>query len=653
MEESDTILLSSLSVPLSKFSPSTSQPSSLSDVVSTEGLLYTLCSVVLLAVSGECEIDGKASGRKSKAAAKGGGGLSDPSSSKQCVLPANPTDRHLSATKLTSSLQGLGFPSPLTYGDILYPNQSQTRIILRFLSDLICRNSAESEFDDLRLQQPSHSSSPESTRLADLMKSADLIFNSITSSKISLDPIPYHGPSASFRSYPWDPSESLLPKVVPNCAVKLSNSGETLNPTIIESNAKSLVSSRRLNEIGRRKMAAGELSVPSLESVVSSALSSRPSSSSSSSKLMDMLSAVISQSPSKGSRSTAFTNMVKYGKESDSASGRSKKSKESAVDEGISREEKEIAQLKSLQDACASLRNQLKDAVSERDRIAKLRETAESASRGYQSGKVERDKQAKSLASKLKLKKTFLNLMSDPDSSKALLSEKKSSAAAKSSALRSQYLSAKSGLQSQIDQLLKQADVRKSALSAMLSDIASLNASVSSMGKQVQSKSESCVALTSSLSSLKGEGRSYYTKRIMEILSSIKKQEDQIISIVSDIRELQHSLNSSSQTLTRTEAYAEEILYTQASSSSDASSSKTAYEMFCQVRTLFDSLISTYESSGKTTSRIYDIQTKTESLKERIDVDSLARIKEDLDNIKKINDDIARKLKRTINEKRK
>ncbi|RLN48888.1 hypothetical protein BBJ28_00019813, partial [Nothophytophthora sp. Chile5] len=85
--------------------------------------------------------------------------------------------------------------------------------------------------------------------------------------------------------------------------------------------------------------------------------------------------------------------------------------------------------------------------------------------------------------------------------------------------------------------------------------------------------------------------RSMYTNRIMDIIKQVHKQKQEITKVLEDIKALQKQLNSASEKLKRTEAVAEDKLYSAASSrkSSSTSGGKAdayveCYRKFAQVR---------------------------------------------------------------------
>eukprot|EP00975_Prorocentrum_lima_P021361 4501098-Prorocentrum_lima.AAC.1 len=65
----------------------------------------------------------------------------------------------------------------------------------------------------------------------------------------------------------------------------------------------------------------------------------------------------------------------------------------------------------------------------------------------------------------------------------------------------------------------------------------------------------------------KNVNRTLYTYRIMDIIQSIAKQKKQVKSIVADIREVQRSINTISERLTRAEVLVDEKIFQSAQAS--------------------------------------------------------------------------------------
>lgn len=82
------------------------------------------------------------------------------------------------------------------------------------------------------------------------------------------------------------------------------------------------------------------------------------------------------------------------------------------------------------------------------------------------------------------------------------------------------------------------------------------------MSQDLKEKQLRAQALSEELTKLpKNINRSIYTHRIMDIIASIGKQNIEINKITSDIRDIQKSINSSTLTLQRADAVAEELIY--------------------------------------------------------------------------------------------
>ncbi|GMF28534.1 unnamed protein product [Phytophthora lilii] len=116
--------------------------------------------------------------------------------------------------------------------------------------------------------------------------------------------------------------------------------------------------------------------------------------------------------------------------------------------------------------------------------------------------------------------------------------------------------------------------------------------------------------------------RNMYTSRIMDIIEQVHKQKQDISKILEDIKGLQKQLNAASEKLKRTEAVAEEKLYSAASKSKSSSSTKAeayveCYRKFAQVRELFEELILVVGDVGKKENAARDLQNWISQLEAR------------------------------------
>ena len=101
---------------------------------------------------------------------------------------------------------------------------------------------------------------------------------------------------------------------------------------------------------------------------------------------------------------------------------------------------------------------------------------------------------------------------------------------------------------------------RREGATAKIRRMKDLQTSMRAMVEQLQSRDEMSARLTNELERIpKGQPRSAYTRRIMDIVKSLRKQKVDIEKILADIRESQLEVNATAETLSRSFAAADEV----------------------------------------------------------------------------------------------
>ncbi|UIZ28782.1 hypothetical protein KXD40_007318 [Peronospora effusa] len=136
--------------------------------------------------------------------------------------------------------------------------------------------------------------------------------------------------------------------------------------------------------------------------------------------------------------------------------------------------------------------------------------------------------------------------------------------------------------------------------------------------------------------------RNMYTSRIMDITKQVHKQKQDIAKILEDIKELQKQLNASSEKLKRTEAVAEEKLYSAASNSKNSGSTRAeayieCYRKFAHLREIFEELIVIIGDVGKKENAARDLHNWISQLEARESSNHLDKVLADLDSVRKEN----------------
>jgi peptidoglycan hydrolase CwlO-like protein len=157
-----------------------------------------------------------------------------------------------------------------------------------------------------------------------------------------------------------------------------------------------------------------------------------------------------------------------------------------------------------------------------------------------------------------------------------------------------------------------------------------------------------------------------YTHRIMDITSSLAKQHKEVEKITNDIRDLQKTINLNTNTLSRTDAICEELIFTVSSSAftlilpinkmfffhdCKAADNRNdpvmvdTYRRLKNLRSAFESLVSTVNSIGSTEKQTRDYETKIDQEKNRLASYNFERIQTDLEAIMKENASLLNQVK--------
>lgn len=95
-----------------------------------------------------------------------------------------------------------------------------------------------------------------------------------------------------------------------------------------------------------------------------------------------------------------------------------------------------------------------------------------------------------------------------------------------------------------------------------LLEIKKMRADIASMATQIREKEALAIKLKEEYDKMpKNINRTAYTYRIMDIIKQIQKQQAEIKKVVGDVHEVQKAINKITDTLARTEAVADEVIW--------------------------------------------------------------------------------------------
>ena len=174
---------------------------------------------------------------------------------------------------------------------------------------------------------------------------------------------------------------------------------------------------------------------------------------------------------------------------------------------------------------------------------------------------------------------------------------------------------------------------------AMMDDIRSWRGEMSQMALDVRAKEERVAVLTDELAKLpKNLNRTLYTYRIMDIIGSISKQKKEIAKIITDIRQIQKEINLVSETLTRTEALADEMIFQEANKDGRRDPAMVqSYRHLSDIRQCFEELISLVSQIGLSEREAQDVESRSKQLQLRTSSNNQDQIMADLQQVKQEN----------------
>jgi conjugal transfer/entry exclusion protein len=186
---------------------------------------------------------------------------------------------------------------------------------------------------------------------------------------------------------------------------------------------------------------------------------------------------------------------------------------------------------------------------------------------------------------------------------------------------------------------------RMNRVSEMIEDIKKYRELMGPMLHDLKERQERAQLLSEERAKLpKNLNRTLYTHRIMDITASLAKQHKEVEKITNDIRDLQKTINLNSNTLQRTDAICEELIFKAASDRNDPVMVDT-YRRLKTLRAAFETLIATVNTIGSTEKQTRDFETKIDQEKNRLASYNFDRIQGDLDAIMKENQSLVAQVK--------
>ncbi|KAM3618241.1 uncharacterized protein V6R79_017882 [Siganus canaliculatus] len=179
--------------------------------------------------------------------------------------------------------------------------------------------------------------------------------------------------------------------------------------------------------------------------------------------------------------------------------------------------------------------------------------------------------------------------------------------------------------------------------SRKVSEMKSLHDKIRVSTEEARKKEEMHKQLVTELENLPQDAsRSAYTQRILEIVSNIKKQKEEITKILSDTKELQKEINSLTGKLDRTFAVTDELVFKDAKKNESV---RKSYKYLAALHENCNQLIQTIEDTGTILREIRDLEEQIETENSNKTVANLERILDDYKAIRQENSALAAKVR--------
>uniref|UniRef100_A0A3P9JG02 Coiled-coil domain-containing protein 22 n=1 Tax=Oryzias latipes TaxID=8090 RepID=A0A3P9JG02_ORYLA len=207
---------------------------------------------------------------------------------------------------------------------------------------------------------------------------------------------------------------------------------------------------------------------------------------------------------------------------------------------------------------------------------------------------------------KLQVKKKTIDLLPEADNNVVQLQSLVEASAKRVVNLASQWEKRRAPLIDEHRRLKEICSRQDLDSSRKLSEIKSLHEKIHVSTEEAKKKEETYKQLLTELESLPQDAsRSAYTQRILEIVSNIKKQKEEITKILSDTRELQKEINSLTGKLDRTFAVTDELVFKDAKKDESV---RKSYKYLAALHENCNQLIQTIEDTGTILREIRDLE---------------------------------------------
>ena len=289
--------------------------------------------------------------------------------------------------------------------------------------------------------------------------------------------------------------------------------------------------------------------------------------------------------------------------------------------------------------------------MREREKNRKDVQSMEAMKREYDETAEERKKKLEEAKRQYKMKKQLVDMMDDREGNERKLRDLIKQAQDRIAKLREEWAAHRDPLVAELEAVRNGEEERRKERQGKVDDIKRMRGEIADMATQIRQKEQLAEKLKKDWGKMpKNVNRNVYTYRILDIINSIAKQKAEIRRIITDIKDVQKSINKTSETLVRTELVADETLYSMARSGSRKSTDAhvRSYRLLMEMREVFENLVDAVGTAGKAENSKRELETKTEVLRARVSGVSVEGIVTDLAKVKMENKELMKVLKQKM-----
>ncbi|KAI0216076.1 Coiled-coil domain-containing protein 22 [Lamellibrachia satsuma] len=301
------------------------------------------------------------------------------------------------------------------------------------------------------------------------------------------------------------------------------------------------------------------------------------------------------------------------------------------------RESRQQGELQSLQSELATLSSRLDSVQLQLRALTGKQQQMEETLPAAEEGNREREEA-------YMVKKRTIDLLPEADNNIAKLQEVVDASHQRLTTLNDQWERIRGPLEEEYRSLQMLGETQMSETDKKLEEMKEMRMKMKQLASESRSKGELCKQLVSEYEQMtKDVNRSTYTRRILEIVSNIKKQKKEIDKVLRDTRMVQKEINQLSGKLDRTFTVTDELIFRDAKKDE---ATRKAYKYLAALHENCSVLAKTVEDTGVIMREIRELEDQIEQESSKKTLSNFERITADYREMKKENAALIAKLKK-------